>query len=109
MQSCPKKRARIKLPPDQYKVLTRKVMSRDGFKCRCCGSRNNLTAHHITFRSQGGDDVEYNLITLCSQNCHEAIHSRHLVILPLAEGQDIEAGKGVKWLYLDGWLPNRRT
>jgi hypothetical protein len=31
--------------------------------------------HHMVFRSQLGDDVEENLITLCC-NCHQKVHGR---------------------------------
>jgi len=37
-----------------------------------CGSRTNLQVRHIQPRSQSGDDVEGNLITLCSE-CHHQI------------------------------------
>ncbi len=64
---------------DEYERLCRQVFDRDDWKCRRCGSREALHAHHIWFRSQGGPDEFWNLITLCL-GCHEAIH-RHDVII----------------------------
>ena len=37
------------------------------------GARSNLEVHHKEFRSQGGDDSEANLITLCVA-CHSLVH-----------------------------------
>lgn len=42
-------------------------------KCMNCHQTEFLGAHHIIFRSEGGDDNMDNLITLC-QNCHRFAH-----------------------------------
>ena len=36
----------------------------------------NLEVHHKEFRSQGGDDSEQNLITLCA-GCHSLAHRQN--------------------------------
>jgi len=43
------------------------VHVRDGWRCAApgCTARRNLEAHHIVYRSQGGDDDNANLVTLC--------------------------------------------
>lgn len=46
-----------------------KVLARDRHACRGCGAARLLELHHIAFRSQGGQDHEDNLISLC-QSCH---------------------------------------
>lgn len=51
-----------------------RIRQRDGGRCRWCGSRSNLQVHHILYRSQGGPDEEWNLITLC-EACHRRAHS----------------------------------
>ena len=54
-----------------------KVLIRDNYTCQCCkGKRkvSRLDVHHIVFRSNGGDDTEENLITLCHL-CHEDLHN----------------------------------
>jgi len=48
------------------------VMARDQRKCRHCGVRKHLTVHHIKPRSEGGENTERNLITLCS-DCHDRV------------------------------------
>ncbi len=68
------KRPRIQLDREEYEQLSRQVLRRDCWRCQQCGSRINLEVHHIQLRSQSGDDVEENLITLCSE-CHDQIHS----------------------------------
>ncbi len=41
------------------------IFSRDGFKCLCCGSKNNLTIDHISPINFGGENKLSNLQTLC--------------------------------------------
>ena len=67
------KQPRLRLEPERYEQLRQQVLRRDGWRCQTCGSRSNLEVHHKEFRSQGGDDSEENLITLCT-NCHENVH-----------------------------------
>lgn len=50
--------------------------------CRRCMKEDNITAHHVSFRSQGVDHHPSNLITLC-WNCHRLLHDRKI------------------WLYID--------
>ena len=43
--------------------------------CEFCGKKNCWTnKHHIKSKGSGGDDIEDNLIELCS-NCHVKAHS----------------------------------
>jgi len=67
------KHLRQRLDPDSYERLREQVLRRDGSRCQCCGTRSNLEVHHKEFRSQGGDDSEQNLITLCVA-CHSLAH-----------------------------------
>ena len=62
-------RGRIKLAAASYRNLWRRVLERDGWRCQGCGSPRNLEVHHIVKRSQLGNDVDANLITLCA-SCH---------------------------------------
>jgi hypothetical protein len=48
------------------------VLERDRYRCRGCSS-NSGEIHHIQFRSQGGPDEAWNLITLCP-SCHRRAH-----------------------------------
>jgi 5-methylcytosine-specific restriction endonuclease McrA len=63
----------LRLEPKEYALLVRQVLRRDGYKCQSCGSRNNLAAHHVWFRSHGGPDMLWNLVTLCTA-CHNGAH-----------------------------------
>jgi 5-methylcytosine-specific restriction endonuclease McrA len=66
-------KVRIELPAEAYRELRRQILERDNWQCQLCGSRMNLQVHHRKFRSQLGDDSEYNLITLCHP-CHARAH-----------------------------------
>lgn len=70
-----------RLSPSEYHKLIWQVFKRDGYKCRHCGWRNNIEAHHVVFRSHGGGDVINNLITLCHW-CHLlGIHENKLELI----------------------------
>ncbi len=66
---------RIKLGKQVYRRLMKKVLERDGWRCRECGSIENLQVHHKIHRSQQGDDSLVNLITLCAY-CHLEEHGQ---------------------------------
>jgi 5-methylcytosine-specific restriction endonuclease McrA len=69
----------LRLPPEEYKALCRQVLDRDGWRCQFCGYRQELHIHHVQFRSEGGVDESWNLLTLCS-DCHNAVHAYRLFI-----------------------------
>ena len=68
MKPLPKNK-RIKLSPHEWQKLKNIVFERDKWTCRICGKKIKLTADHIIKRSQGGDDLEENIWTLCV-DCH---------------------------------------
>jgi 5-methylcytosine-specific restriction endonuclease McrA len=70
----------IRLENSAYAELREQVLSRDGWRCQFCGNMTNLEVHHQLFRSRSGDDVEGNLITLCS-DCHSTMHRRQPILL----------------------------
>lgn len=41
------------------------IFKRDGYKCRRCGSPEQLSVDHIIPKSKGGTDDQHNLQTLC--------------------------------------------
>jgi hypothetical protein len=59
--------------PGLTKAQRKRILGRDGYRCRCCGSRRNLQVHHLWFVSQGGKTSADNLLTLCSY-CHGRVH-----------------------------------
>lgn len=57
------------------------VFTRDGHKCRMCGRKGTLDAHHITDRNlmPNGGYVKENGISLCDEKgrCHEKAEVYH--------------------------------
>lgn len=83
-------RARAKKAEEEaaWKAVCALVDARDGKSCRCCDKRSDPEAtglltrghrHHIIYRSAGGPDASWNLLTLCSQ-CHSDEHRNRLRI-----------------------------
>jgi 5-methylcytosine-specific restriction endonuclease McrA len=69
------KQPRLRLDSESYRELHRQILKRDGWRCQACGTMRHLQVHHQQARSQSGDDMEQNLITLCAA-CHAAAHRR---------------------------------
>lgn len=70
------------------------VAARDHSRCRGCGTNRDLHLHHIQYRSQGGDHVPHNLVTLCF-HCHTLVHTNSHRYQPLL--------RGLLWLdYVEG-------
>lgn len=67
------KKERIKRPANKKETTKRDKA------CRNCGSTNAISAHHIIFVSEGGDDRLSNLITLCF-DCHRKAHDGYFII-----------------------------
>jgi len=61
--------------------LRRRVLERDGHRCRQCRSPGRLQIHHIHEQNQGGRHEPDNLMTLC-QSCHAMMHRGIEVSLP---------------------------
>ncbi len=72
------KRPPVRLEPPLYEQLRNQILRRDGWRCQACGTMSNLEVHHKEFRSQSGDDLEQNLITLCVL-CHAILHQNRAV------------------------------
>jgi len=67
------KALRLRLNAEKYDQLRQRFLGRDGWRCQFWGSRTNLKVHQKKFRSRSGQDIEQNLITLCSA-CHSRVH-----------------------------------
>jgi 5-methylcytosine-specific restriction endonuclease McrA len=50
------KQPRLKLGREQYELLRRRVLERDGWRCQSCGSSKDLHIHYLKSRSKLGDD-----------------------------------------------------
>ena len=56
----------------EWRKIKRRIIRRDGNKCKRCGTNKYLTAHHVKPRSDGGETIDRNLITLCYK-CHDIV------------------------------------
>ncbi len=74
---------RIKLGKQIYRRLMKRVLERDGWRCRKCGALENLQIHHKIKRSQLGNDSLGNLVTLCAY-CHMEEHGQLSYTIPAA-------------------------
>lgn len=65
-------RKRITVTKETY----HKVIERDDYKCRLCGTTQNLHCHHIIYKSEDKTKIndENNLIMLCEKH-HRLVHS----------------------------------
>ncbi len=73
------KHNQITLSRHQFKKVAREAYHRDSFTCQWCGKQHPqdnhaLSPHHKVFRSQGGDDILENLVSLCIYPCHRFLH-----------------------------------
>ncbi|HEY7724561.1 MAG TPA: HNH endonuclease signature motif containing protein [Anaeromyxobacteraceae bacterium] len=60
---------------DRRNTLERRVIERDGGWCQVPGcSRPAAHAHHVRFRSQGGEDVPENMVALCEPHHLRGVH-----------------------------------
>ena len=64
--------------------MREKAWCRDHGRCRACGRRHNVQAHHIEYLSAGGPTAVENLIHLC-RHCHALVHEGLLRIEGSAE------------------------
>ena len=74
-------------------AMRKKVLARDGHKCRCCGSPHSLHVHHIIPWSKGGRTRMKNLITVC-RNCHALIHAGLLILVGDVRSCDFRTAEG---------------
>jgi 5-methylcytosine-specific restriction endonuclease McrA len=75
MNSRVPRQPRLRLAPDSYRKLSRRVLAHDGWRCQRCGTSQNLEVHHVQPRSLLGGDTMENLISLCCR-CHRQHHLR---------------------------------
>jgi len=68
----------VKKKTKQNKSLSdetrQEVLRRDGYKCRFCGTQEDLCIHHVVYKSDPKNkpwqDQRSNLLVLCNQICH---------------------------------------
>jgi len=98
----------------------RKCLSPES-ECRLCGVRRHLERHHLVPRSQGGDDVDENLVPLCGPHhagglsmlagCHRRITENEPAALELLRGrlwpeEEIYVAHRKGWAWLEQRYPS---
>ena len=66
-----KKYAAYLLSPE-WKVITKRILIRDCYRCRQCGSSHSLNVHHLTYEHIY-HELDIELITQCDR-CHKQKH-----------------------------------
>lgn len=59
--------------PKNWNDIRKRIIKRDGAKCYYCGETERLDVHHLRPISMGGNNDDYNLLTLCHE-CHVVEH-----------------------------------
>ena len=57
---------------DHWQEVRRRTLKRDGYRCRMCNTRGQLSVHHRTYERLGSER-DSDVITLCKR-CHEVFH-----------------------------------
>lgn len=68
-----KERYEIYLQSDTWKEVRQRRLELDNYQCVCCCGTENLRVHHMTYARVGGNEYDYDLITLCD-DCHRKLH-----------------------------------
>lgn len=93
---------RDKAADANWVLVCKLVDRRDAGRCRVCGRKcvpgaidpkDRAERHHLKFRSQGGPDATWNVLTICKHACHPAIHT--LGVLKLTGNADATNDRGV--------------
>lgn len=62
------------LASQDWKQRRARILKRDNYQCKICGTGMNLRVHHIRYPDILGEEPDEDLITVCD-SCHEKIHS----------------------------------
>lgn len=58
-----------------WKALRRRVLERDGWRCRLCHKKKDLQVHHDRYDVDMASDAIWHLKSMCYR-CHHRIHDR---------------------------------
>jgi len=79
-------RAHIKRAQRRLQAAVRDKLMRRDTACRVCGSRfatRPPEAHHLVYRSAGGETSTQNMVLLCAPCHHESVHGRTIDLIPV--------------------------
>lgn len=63
------------LASSDWKQRRARILKRDNYQCKMCGTGMNLSVHHIRYPKEFGKEPDDDLITVCD-SCHKMIHDR---------------------------------
>lgn len=95
-----KSKYNLYLESDKWKQMRRKILERDGYKCRICGANYNLHVHHLTYKRLYNENEE-DLITVC-ESCHKAYHELDRMSELISEKDEAEEQASAEQLH-DYW------
>ena len=98
----------IKPPIISYRTLLPRIRARDGNKCRLCfnDDLDLLQVHHLTPRSLGGTDEDFNLITVC-EACHHFLHANPIMVMKQRNRHKQRSIQGQAKAKAEGRIPGR--
>lgn len=65
------------LASSDWKQRRARILKRDNYQCKMCGTGMNLSVHHIRYPKEFGKEPDDDLITVCD-SCHKMIHDHDL-------------------------------
>lgn len=66
-QKAEERAAGLRLNPDEWEIIRRRIFTRDNWSCRYCGaSQEPLHCDHVIAVSRGGSHADDNLVTACA-------------------------------------------
>ena len=97
-----------KIHPEVFKrfgINPKKIFKRDNWSCQQCGSKEDLTIHHIDGQGRNSKNKNNsldNLITLC-RKCHGRIHGKENERIIMNFSLALEILKNGGQIYREGW------
>lgn len=61
------------LNSSDWSRIRARILRRDNYKCRICGSGINVQVHHLRYPDAWGEEQDEDLIVLCDR-CHAEVH-----------------------------------
>ncbi len=87
----------------EWKQRRIRILIRDEFQCRICGTGKQLRIHHIRYPEEWGMESDEDLITVCD-SCHQRIHAQDLKEKELRELEWEDRRRKAEERRRDQWL-----
>lgn len=77
---------------EEWKQIRNRILARDGYRCRMCGTGKQLRVHHIRYPDIYGSESDEDLITVCD-SCHQRVHGADIQ----RKREAVEERKKTEW------------